>query len=96
MHDTTIKSTLKKSYGDLAKDTTGMACCVLSEIEDMNGIANDTADVVVSNCVLNLVPEKEEGNCCETTQNGCCVAKPETAPVSTSGCCGANTGKCCG
>jgi len=31
----------------------------LGEIEDMP-LENDTADVVVSNCVLNLVPDKEK------------------------------------
>lgn len=48
-------------------------------------------------CSISVYADKlEEGNCCETTQNGCCVAEPETAPVITTGCCGANTGKCCG
>lgn len=33
---------------------------VLGEIEEMKGITNETADVVVSNCVMNLVPNKEK------------------------------------
>lgn len=33
---------------------------LLGEIEEMTGIADETADVVVSNCVLNLVPNKEK------------------------------------
>ena len=33
---------------------------VLGEIENIQGVANNTADVVVSNCVMNLVPEKEK------------------------------------
>lgn len=33
---------------------------LLGEIEDMQGIANGTADVVISNCVMNLVPDKEK------------------------------------
>jgi SAM-dependent methyltransferase len=33
---------------------------VLGEIENMQGIAGDTADVVISNCVMNLVPDKEK------------------------------------
>ncbi|WP_323756532.1 arsenite methyltransferase [Roseivirga sp.] len=32
---------------------------VLGEIESMNGIATNTADVVISNCVMNLIPDKE-------------------------------------
>ncbi|WP_084362938.1 arsenite methyltransferase [Roseivirga echinicomitans] len=33
---------------------------MLGEIENINGIATNTADVVISNCVLNLVPDKEK------------------------------------
>ncbi len=33
---------------------------VLGEIENMKGIPTNTADVVISNCVLNLVPDKEK------------------------------------
>lgn len=33
---------------------------VLGEIEDMHSISTDTADVVISNCVMNLVPNKEK------------------------------------
>lgn len=33
---------------------------VLGEIENMQGISNSTADVVISNCVMNLVPDKEK------------------------------------
>jgi arsenite methyltransferase len=33
---------------------------VLGEIENMRGIAGNTADVVISNCVMNLVPDKEK------------------------------------
>jgi arsenite methyltransferase len=33
---------------------------VLGEIENMQGIASNTADVVISNCVMNLVPDKEK------------------------------------
>jgi arsenite methyltransferase len=33
---------------------------VLGEIENMQGIAGNTADVVISNCVMNLVPDKEK------------------------------------
>ena len=33
---------------------------LLGEIEEMKGIADETADVVVSNCVMNLVPNKEK------------------------------------
>lgn len=33
---------------------------LLGDIEDMRQIAGETADVVVSNCVLNLVPDKEK------------------------------------
>jgi arsenite methyltransferase len=33
---------------------------VLGEIENMEGIASNTADVVISNCVMNLVPDKEK------------------------------------
>jgi SAM-dependent methyltransferase len=33
---------------------------VLGEIEDMQGITNNIADVVISNCVMNLIPDKEK------------------------------------
>jgi arsenite methyltransferase len=33
---------------------------VLGEIENMQGIGSNTADVVISNCVMNLVPDKEK------------------------------------
>jgi len=33
---------------------------VLGEIENMLGIADETTDVVISNCVMNLVPDKEK------------------------------------
>ena len=33
---------------------------VLGEIENMQGFANGIADVVISNCVMNLVPDKEK------------------------------------
>jgi arsenite methyltransferase len=33
---------------------------VLGEIEDMHGISSNTVDVVISNCVMNLVPDKEK------------------------------------
>jgi arsenite methyltransferase len=33
---------------------------VLGEIENMQYIASNTADVVISNCVMNLVPDKEK------------------------------------
>lgn len=33
---------------------------VLGEIENMQEIADNTADVVISNCVMNLVPDKEK------------------------------------
>lgn len=33
---------------------------VLGEIENMPGIPTNTADVVISNCVMNLVPDKEK------------------------------------
>lgn len=33
---------------------------VLGEIESMPGITNETADVVISNCVMNLVPDKQK------------------------------------
>jgi arsenite methyltransferase len=33
---------------------------ILGEIENMQGIASNTADVVISNCVMNLVPDKEK------------------------------------
>ncbi len=33
---------------------------VHNEIEEMKGIANQTADVIVSNCVMNLIPDKEK------------------------------------
>lgn len=33
---------------------------VLGEIENMQGIKNGIADVVISNCVMNLVPDKEK------------------------------------
>ena len=33
---------------------------ILGEIENMNSISNATADVVISNCVMNLVPDKEK------------------------------------
>ncbi len=33
---------------------------MLGEIENMTGIANDIADVVISNCVMNLVPDKQK------------------------------------
>jgi SAM-dependent methyltransferase len=33
---------------------------VFGEIENMQGIADNTADVVISNCVMNLVPDKEK------------------------------------
>ena len=33
---------------------------VLGEIENMHGIPGNTADVVISNCVMNLVPDKEK------------------------------------
>jgi ubiquinone/menaquinone biosynthesis C-methylase UbiE len=32
---------------------------VLGEIEDMKDIPNESVDVVISNCVMNLVPDKE-------------------------------------
>ncbi|HET6558785.1 MAG TPA: arsenite methyltransferase [Prolixibacteraceae bacterium] len=32
----------------------------LGEIENMQSIPNNTADVVISNCVMNLVPDKEK------------------------------------
>jgi len=33
---------------------------LLGEIENMQAIANNTVDVVISNCVMNLVPDKEK------------------------------------
>ena len=33
---------------------------VLGEIESIESIVNETADVVISNCVMNLVPDKEK------------------------------------
>ena len=33
---------------------------ILGEIDNMKGIPTNTADVVISNCVMNLVPEKEK------------------------------------
>jgi arsenite methyltransferase len=33
---------------------------ILSEIENMQAIPSNTADVVISNCVMNLVPDKEK------------------------------------
>jgi len=33
---------------------------ILGEIENMNSISSSTADVVISNCVMNLVPDKEK------------------------------------
>jgi len=33
---------------------------VLGDIENMKGIADETAEVVISNCVMNLVPDKEK------------------------------------
>ena len=33
---------------------------VLGEIENMQGITSNSADVVISNCVMNLVPDKEK------------------------------------
>jgi arsenite methyltransferase len=33
---------------------------VLAEIENMQGISSNSADVIISNCVMNLVPDKEK------------------------------------
>ncbi|MCM4151128.1 methyltransferase domain-containing protein [Arenibacter sp. N53] len=33
---------------------------ILGEIENMHGVSNSKADVVISNCVMNLVPDKEK------------------------------------
>lgn len=76
MKTETIKTKIKKSYGDIAKGDNSGGCCnntVCSTndsfssmtvdyniIEGYHKDADNTADVVISNCVMNLVPDKEK------------------------------------
>lgn len=52
MVDRAIQNNLKLGYRNVE--------FILGEIEDMKGISGHTADVVISNCVMNLVQDKKK------------------------------------